>query len=120
SWPGRGRLDPAGEGAGAVDGQHPAVLVEPRIGVRVEPGERPREPAVVQDLMVGLSLRSDRRAHRVAGAEQRGGAFGLVARRGEPGEDLEAHRDSVRLAELAGEAEALGQQFGRLRTLAEL
>src|SRR5207253_10648471 len=44
----------------------------------------------------------------------------LAARRGEPGEDLEAHRDSVRLAELAGEAEALGQQFGRLRTLAEL
>src|SRR5713226_1965857 len=54
-----------------VERQDPPVLIPPRIRARVELGERPGEPALVEDLVIRLPPGSDRRPHRVARAEQR-------------------------------------------------
>jgi ABC-type amino acid transport substrate-binding protein len=69
--------------------------------------ERSREPAVVEDLGIGLTFRTDRRAGCVTRAEQRRGSFDLAARRRKTGEGIETDGDTVWLAKLAGKSVAV-------------
>src|SRR5258708_6693861 len=82
--------------------------------------ERSGKPTVIENLGIGLTLRTDRRAGRVARAEQRRGPFDLAGRRRQTGEGVEAHSYAVRFAELARKGEALREQGRRLDTVSEL